>query len=143
MIQTLFVWILIGFLFLILELGHPGLLFFISLSIGSISAALLVLLQMSFALQLASFFAGTLIAFSLLRWGLSKFHRSTQQTNVYALIGKQGTVTVPIESHAAGYVMIEGQTWLARSHANVPLSVSTPIVVLNVRGAHLIVGVLS
>ena len=65
--------------------------------------------------------------------------RATQATNVYALVGKKGTVIEPISPDQPGYVKIQGEQWLARSIAPAPLPQGCKIMVIDVRGAHLIV----
>lgn len=138
MMYAVFLWILLSLSFLILELGHPGLFFFLSFSIGACSAAVFAYFDYGLFAQIPIFFGATFAALFCLRVFLKKFHRSTQKTNVYALIGKQGVVVQQILPEQPGYVKVEGQLWLARPVAH-GIGVDCPIKVIDARGAHLVV----
>ena len=126
MIHAVFLWILLSLSFLILELGHPGLFFFLSFSIGALAAAAFAYFDYGFFVQVPIFFSATFGALFFLRIFVKKFHRSIQKTNVYALIGKQGVVVQQILPEQPGYVKVEGQLWLARPVAH-GISVDCPL----------------
>lgn len=138
MVNTIVCWLMVALFFLILELGHPGLFFFLAFSFGAFSALIASYCDQSLATQCTIFFGVTLIALYFLRLFLKKFHHSIEKTNVYALIGKQGNVVQDILLEKPGYVKIEGEIWLARSSQK-KLEVGSDIVVIEARGAHLLV----
>jgi membrane protein implicated in regulation of membrane protease activity len=131
-------WTILSLSFVILELGHPGLLFFLSFSCGSCAALIANLFGLSLIAQGSLFFIVTAIALLLMRFGLKKFHRTHYRTNIYALIGKQATVTQEVSHEKPGYVMVDGQPWMARSTAHT-IPVGAIVRVRETRGAHLIV----
>ncbi|CAN5189755.1 hypothetical protein BH09DEP1_BH09DEP1_2500 [soil metagenome] len=131
-------WALFSLVFVILEIGHPSLLFFLSLSFGSLSAALAAWYHFEFVNQMAVFFIATILALWLLKKFLKRMHGFSHRTNVYALVGKQAQVSVAITPDVPGYVKVQGDVWLARSlHACLPLNSKAKII--EVRGAHVIV----
>lgn len=138
MINAVFIWIIISLLCLTFEVGHPGLFFFLSFSLGSLSSALLAFYDFSSIIQMVGFFTTTLVALFFLRVYVKKIQRSLHQTNVYGLVGKRGVVTQEIAIDNPGYVKVQGQLWLARS-IQVHIAVGSKIIVKDVRGAHVIV----
>src|SRR5437762_8765137 len=87
---TFYGWLAVAFFFLIMEMGHPGLFYFLSFFFGGLAAAASSYVTDSFFIQTISFFIGTIIALAFLRpWALwlSGKNRSVQQTNFYALKG--------------------------------------------------------
>jgi membrane protein implicated in regulation of membrane protease activity len=138
MMNTVFIWLIVSLLLLTFEFGHPGLFFFLSFSLGSLSSAVLAFYDYSLAIQIVSFFVFSIIAFFFLRTYVKKTQRSMHHTNVYGLVGKRGVVTQDISLDNPGYVKVQGQYWLARS-AGSHLAVGSKIIVKDVRGAHLIV----
>lgn len=136
--NAIVIWSILSLSFLILELGHPGLLFFLSFSCGAFFSTIAAYLHKSFAMQCIVFFGATFMALGLLRLFLKKFHRATHKTNVEALIGKTGSVTQEISPEKPGYVKVEGEIWLARSSRKI-FGIGKEIFVTEVRGAHLIV----
>lgn len=139
----LFFWVILGLLFFILEIGHPGLLFFLSFCVGSLFAGVCHLLGYSFPWQLLNFFIGTLIALLFFKLCFKKMHRHTHTTNSYALIGKPAVVTQEISWNQPGYIKINGEYWLARTAANTILEIGTPVKIIGMQGAHCIVEILT
>ncbi len=139
MITTSIIWIIVSLMFLILEFGHPGLLFFLSFCFGALSAATTAFYDQLFFIQIISFFGGACVSFCILRLFLKKMHRSVHATNIYALVGKQGIVTEEIKDDQFGYVKVQHQLWPARTKTLTSLPKNTPITVLHVQGAHVVV----
>ena len=136
-------WLIVAIAFLILEMGHPGLFFFLSFFFGGIIAAFSTGLTSLIMLQMVFFLGGTIMAAAILRyWGigfLSK-NRSQQQTNVYALKGKRAIVKQDIAAEKAGLVTIGGQVWAARVlHHDDIVRQGDIVEVVDVRGAHVVV----
>lgn len=131
-------WASLSLVFIALEIGHPSLLFFLSLSFGSLAAALAAYYHYVFVNQMTIFFIATSCALWLLKKILKKMHGSSHHTNVYALVGKEALVTVPIHLDEPGYVKVQGQLWLARSLRD-SLPLHSKVKIVEVRGAHVIV----
>lgn len=139
MITAIYSWMLIALLFLMLEMGNPGLFFFLSFFFGSIAATFASYYDLDLTVQLLSFFGVTLLALGILRLFLKKFHSPIYKTNVEALLGKQGIVTKAIESEEPGYVKVEGQIWLARSLDKQIVPVGQVVLIVGFKGSHLLV----
>lgn len=135
----IWLWSILALVFLILEIGHPGLFYFISFCFGALNAALFAFLGYSAFFQAITFFIATIVALFLLRRCVKRMRRGTHATNVFALIGKKGIVIEQVGPEQPGYVKIQGEVWLARSVAQAPLPEGSKITVIDVRGAHLIV----
>lgn len=131
-------WATFSLVFIVLEIGHPSLLFFLTLSVASLAAALAAHFHFTFIQQITLFFFAIPIAIWFFKKFLKRMHRFHYRTNVYALVGKEALVTAAISSDAPGYVKVQGELWLARSlHTSLPLDSKVKIV--EVRGAHVIV----
>lgn len=131
-------WATLSLVFVILEIGHPSLLFYLPLSIASLAAALAAYYGYLLRHQMIIFFYVCLMAIWLFKKLLKKMHGFHYRTNVDALIGKEATVTAAIYSDAPGYIKVQGEYWLARSsHACLPINSKARII--GVRGAHVIV----
>lgn len=136
-------WLIIAFLFLIMEMGNPGLFFFLSFFFGGLVAALISYLTESLFVQICVFFSSTIVALSILRyWGiaLAGKNRPHQQTNFYALKGKRAIVKQDISESRLGLVVIAGQVWAARtiSSENI-IRIGDIVEVIDVQGAHVVV----
>jgi len=137
-----YAWMTFAFLFLLLEIGSPGLFFFIGLFFGGIGAAIAALYTPFFIDQFFVFFGITTGALVLLRYIALPYlakNRTHERTNMYALQGKHGFVIVPITSREPGMVKVQGERWIAYALHNNPLAEGDEIEVVDIRGAHLIV----
>ena len=136
-------WLLLTLIFLLLELGHPGLFFFLSFSIGSCIALVATLFEASFFYQLVSMLGGTCIAVVVLHY----FLRATKQlnrahepkTNMFALQGKAGVALTDITEQSLGRIKVGGEEWSARAHADNLIHAGSYVEVVAVRGCHCIV----
>lgn len=75
----------------------------------------------------------------MLNFFVKRTQHTILRTNIYALEGQKALVTAGIEPPAAGQVKVNGQIWTAYSLHDEPLSVGTQVIIMQVRGAHLIV----
>lgn len=130
-------WATFSLTLIVLEIGHPSLLFYLSLSIAALAAALAAHFEYLFINQMTLFFFVTPFALWLFKKFLKKMHGSHFRTNVDALIGKEAVVTAAISSDIPGYVKVQGELWRAHSVSSLPLASRARIV--GVRGAHVIV----
>lgn len=135
------VWCTVAILFFLFELGNPGLFFCLAFSCGAVSALIATLFDsQDLLLQAVSFFAGTGLSLFVLRSLIHKdLHQHAHRTNFDALLGRHGIVIADITPMQPGSVKIGGQVWMALSAHNEIIALNTPIEVLQVRGAHLVV----
>ena len=136
--NAFFVWLILSVLGFIFEMGHPGLFFFLSFSIGALLAAISTSCISSIATQVVILFIGTLLGFFMLKSWLKNhrdFVQDAQNTNVYALAKKCGSITF-----ADGDIVqakVDGQIWTVRSDDR--FKVGDNVQVLDVKGCKLIV----
>jgi len=138
----LFFWLVIACLFLIAEVGHPGLFFFLPFSAAALITAAVSIWQESLVIQGLCFLSTAALIFLILhRWlKIRSFvQRGEQKTNTDALIGKRATVVKNINDHGTGYVKIDGQDWLARSIDGSAVQSGAIVEIVATRGAHLLV----
>lgn len=137
-----FVWLIIAVLFLLLEMGHPGLFFFLSFSCGALIASLVSLYSQSLILQSIIFLISTFISlFILKQWIAKKLRLGTKHThtNMYALEGKHAVVLQSITPTKPGLVKINGEIWTARSLHDGIIHKDVLVQVIRVSGAHVVV----
>lgn len=74
-------------------------------------------------------------------WAAKYLNRKTTKTNVDAIIGKTGRVTIPIDNmQAMGEVVISGQEWSARAETDdITIAAGRSVCVTGVSGVKLIV----
>lgn len=134
-----FFWLIIAVFFLLFEIGHPGLFFFLSFFFASIFSAMVALFEMGLIAQAAVFLIGFVISFIFLRRAAKKMSFHVTRTNVYALEGRKGLVIATIFSDNPGQVKVNGEIWMARSLHDQVLPAGTHVIVVNVSGVHLVV----
>lgn len=139
------IWSLLGLLLVLLELGHPGLLFFLAIAIGAFSAAGATFMTPELGRQLAVFIVTATLGIILTQLWLRRlgrfFSRSLGQTNVYALVGKRGVVLAELGEQQTGYVKIDGEVWLAKTVAEKIINPGQEVLVTGTKGCHVIVKV--
>jgi membrane protein implicated in regulation of membrane protease activity len=137
-------WFLTALLFLLLELGHPGLLFFVSFAFGAFAAGAVSFVAEEFVFQVGVFLGATIVALAVLKYWVVRYAAHTPKhghSNIYALEGKQGLVVKEISPNQPGQVNLNGEIWLARTPHDVAVPAGTEVVVLHVKGSHLVVDV--
>ena len=135
-------WLVVSVLFLIGEIGSPGLFLFLSFFIGALITAVCTFFIANHMTQLLIFLGSTVGAFFLLQiWIRSRGSRLSkkQETNIYALKGKRATVVQEIIPNKPGYISLYGVLWLARSTDNKPIAQGVWVEILDMQGAHLLV----
>ena len=139
----LYIWVVVAFLGFVFEMGSPGLFYFLSFSFGALLAAIAAFVTDSLVAQGIVFLIGTCFALGFLKYWLNaKFYfegRSGYKSNVYALQGKKGFVTVPIEKNKVGQVNLDGQIWIAKSASGNPIEKEAEVRVVKVEGCRLVV----
>src|SRR5271154_6473833 len=94
-----YVWLSIAVCFLIFEVGHPGLFFFLSFSCGAVCAAAISYGELELIWQIIGFLVSAIGALFIMRNLFVGDSHGGVQTNVYALQGKQAVVTHAIPAH--------------------------------------------
>lgn len=107
------IWLALALIFLIIEAITVGLTT-IWFAAGAFVALLLSLLDVNILLQIAVFLIVSLaLLFSTRKIFVEKLKAGSQKTNVDALIGREGKVTMAIAPFAPGQVKVGGQIWTA------------------------------
>lgn len=136
---SFFFWLSTAGLLLMIELGHPGLFYFLSFSLGAFGAAGMALAGCSFTLQLGFLLIASTIAWVMLRTWVKREQQHNYRSNVYALQGREGVVVVTIPKDGLGQVSIDGELWRAQTHDGAALEEAVRVRVLQVRGTRVIV----
>ena len=140
MYNTLFFWLIIAIIAALFEIGHPGLFYFLSFSIGACATALSCLWIHAITLHVYIFIAATTCAFLLLRHLLAHYLTTNlhYRSNMHALIGKHATVIKTIDAGQVGSVKVGGELWTARALDEVTsIRSGERVIITQVSGAHL------
>lgn len=136
------IWVITALICIIMEIFIPSFVLF-NFGIGALLGSLAAGVNLSPEWQVVFFSAGTIISFFLIRPAMKKFAYSRSHniaTNADAMIGKKAKVVEPIDNlNNQGRVILDGDTWQARSENNETISGSTPVVVVSVKSIILIV----
>ena len=134
-----YIWLSIAVCFLIFEVGHPGLFFFLSFSCGAVCAAAFSYIELGLTWQIIGFLTSAACSLLIMRALFRERVQSGPQTNVYALQGKQALVISAISAHGVGRVKVGGEEWSAESLHDEAYAVGTRVTIIRVQGARLIV----
>lgn len=135
-------WFILACIFLIAEVGHPGLFFFLPFSLAAFITAIVSIWFPSLIIQGICFLSISATIFLILHRWLnirSLVHSKELHTNIDALIGQHGIVIEKIPQRSPGYVKVNGEKWLARSCDGSCIDVGTAIEIVDTRGAHVLV----
>ncbi|MDR2708959.1 MAG: NfeD family protein [Elusimicrobiota bacterium] len=124
------IWLIMVFIFIILELAAPSMLFFTSLAIGALLAAIVSVLYQGEVFEYIVFAVGAVLSLFTIRPLFKKAMAKTQnlKTNVDALVGKLALVTEDISAFKDGFVKVDGEIWLAESETEIPKGATVQIV---------------
>ena len=136
------IWLILLVVFLIVEASTVTM---VSLwfAAGSVAALVISVLKGPVGFQIAAFLAVSAVLLTLLR-PLARKHFTPRitQTNVDAVIGSVGLVTVPIDNvAAAGQVKLGAMTWTARSTSGETIPQGTLVKVDRIEGVKVFVTV--
>ncbi|MCY7409456.1 MAG: NfeD family protein [Chitinophagales bacterium] len=141
-IEVWHIWIIVGVLLFIVEIFAPTFLA-ACVAIGCFAAGLFSYIDFGIKIQLVAFSIGTLASFFGVRPFMLKYaHRKSDKvkTNVDALVGKIGKVTVAIDnSQNQGRVIVEGDDWKAETENNEILNAGEKVEILKINSTILIV----
>ena len=139
MIHTLFLWITIIIIALLIEAGGPGLFYFLSLAFGSAAAAVLSYYHYALIAQLLCCLGASCVALFVLRYVVRCNGVKDTPTNMHALIGRKVRAIEPIRQDKPGTIKIYGDVWLAREKHNHDVEHGQEVTIVDVQGCHLIV----
>jgi membrane protein implicated in regulation of membrane protease activity len=110
-------------------------------AVGSLVALIASLLNAPVWLQVTLFLLVSCAALAMLRPLVRKYITpKVVKTNVDAIVGKQGPVTVPIDNVAAtGQIKLGAMEWSARSTSGEPIAVGTLVKVDRIEGVKVFV----
>lgn len=135
----MYIWLTIAVCFLIIEIGHPGLFFFLSFSCGAVCAAAMSYGEYGLTGQTIIFLTSVIGSLAIMRALFGQPVQHGLQTNVYALQGKQAMVTSAIPAHGVGRIKIGGEEWSAESLQDEAYAIGTRVKIIRVQGIRLIV----
>lgn len=135
------IWLVISLFFFILEIATSGFLVF-WFGIGGLIATLLSVFVDNVVIQTLVFLITSTILIIFTKPLVSKFSKPEQivKTNAYSVEGKIGKVTKDIEPvEGRGQVIIDGETWSAKSFDDSFIPKGTEIKVESLNGVKVIV----
>ena len=135
------IWLVISLFFFILEIATSGFLVF-WFGIGGLIATLLSVFVDNIIIQTIVFLITSTILIIFTKPLVSKFSKPEQivKTNAYSVEGKIGKVTKDIEPvEGRGQVIIDGETWSAKSFDDSFIPKGTEIKVESLNGVKVIV----
>lgn len=130
------VWLVLLVIFLIAEAACPIHLVSIWFAVGALVALLLAMVDGAVWLQVMTFVLVSAVLLALL-WPLVRkyLNPNLEKTNVDAIVGSAGLVTVAIDNLLAqGQVKLGAMEWTARSTDGAPIPVGTTIRVDRIEG---------
>ena len=135
-------WLIAMVLLLIIEMIVPGIVS-IFFAFGALAALIAALLLAPMWLQLAWFFAVSILTLILTRPFVKKYVNSrVTPTNADMAVGRDAIVTEAIDNlHAKGAVMLDGKIWTARTEKDtVVINAGEIVRILRIQGVKLSVG---
>lgn len=130
------VWLVLLVIFLIAEAACPIHLVSIWFAVGALVALLLAMVDGAVWLQVTAFVLVSAVLLALL-WPLVRkyLNPNIEKTNVDAIVGSAGLVTVAIDNLLAqGQVKLGAMEWTARSTDGAPIPVGATIRVDRIEG---------
>lgn len=133
-------WLCVGVAAVVLELVTPTALVCIWFALGSIIAAVLAYIGLTFEVQVVGFASISIVSMLIVRPIASRYFRGNRvATNADRWIGEITVLTSPITSDKWGEVILNGISWSAVSINKEPINQGEKVKVLAIEGAKLIV----
>lgn len=132
------IWFVLGCCFILLEIGNPGLLYFLALSAGAFVTFGASVVDCSLYIQYLLFFLTSAIAIASVYLFVNKTNNSSKEyhSNLEQLIGL--TVTVrSIQSDKIGTTKIGSEVWLIKLQGDKALHAGAEVKILGIQGSHL------
>jgi len=140
-VQLSMIWFYLFFAFLVLEMGHPGLFYFLSFSFGSAAAFISAWFELSDLWQITIFLVGTCLSLLVMHYVMKsqrdQLAAPSHRSNLDALIGKKVYVFQSSHDINMWQTKIAGQIWLVREMHDRPLVEGQQVIIVEVQGCHL------
>lgn len=125
--------------FVLLEIGHPGLLYFLALAGGASAAFFASWLGYDVAVQYVVFFVACTVAMAFVYFFvqyIAVHNRKSHRSNTDLLLGKMVTI-IDVQSPKVGQGKLGGETWLVKLQGDGELIRGMKVYVVGVQGCHL------
>lgn len=136
------IWVIVGLVLFIAEILIPGFLV-ACFGVGCMAAALAAGVGGGTAWQLFAFSVGTLVVYFTIRPVVLRYlypKDDTRKTNVDALVGRVGVVTIALDPQSGtGRVKVGGEDWRGVPMDDVTIDVGQRVEVVRVDGTKLLV----
>jgi len=143
LIDVSYIWFLVGFLCIVIELTVPGLFYFLSGSIAALIVGLSVIFfDPSITVQIILFCIISIINFLLLKKYTEKslyVQKDHYAPHVSKLLGKEAIVITEIKKGFSGQVRINNEIWMAYAVDNQECEIGTKVRINATSGVHVIV----
>lgn len=134
-------WFSLCFLFLFLEMGHPGLFYFISFSCGAFCSYIATFYTDIISYQLTIFLGATTCALYLVHLFIHKKYdqlpSQSHRSNNDALVGKHVVVYQDLHDKQVWITKIYGQVWVVKNIHDDSFVVGQHAIIRDVQGCHL------
>lgn len=130
-------WFLAALLLVLFEMGAPGLFYSFALACGAVVAAGVAYFEYLLLTQLWVFLIASIGWLWVLKKWVTKNTGKTNNTNVYALIGKK--IIIKKLTGEKAQVRLGGETWFVKEQGGISLEVGATVIIKQVTGAQLIV----
>lgn len=134
-------WLILFVVLTIIECATVG-LFTIWFAAGALAAGILSWLSAPVPLQIAAFFAVSIVMLVFTRpFAVKYINKDRTKTNVDSMIGRQGVVTKSIDNiKGEGQVVVQGMEWTARTvQDDLKLDAGQRVIIQSISGVKLIV----
>lgn len=132
-------WFLLACFFLFIEIGSPGLLYFLALCAGAGVAFVASCFGFSLENQLVAFFMASIVSIGFVSFFvryIGVVNKGSHRSNTDLLLGKVVTV-IELQSLTSGQGRLGGETWLIKLQGDGELQVGMKVSVVGVQGCHL------
>jgi len=148
MIDTIqLLWFSLCFLFLFLEMGHPGLFYFLAFSCGAFCSYFTTFYTNDISSQLAIFLGATSLALYIVYVCVNKKESQlaslSHRSNNDALIGQKVIIYQSPQDEQVWLTKIYGQVWVVKNIGNDAFVAGQHVVIRDVQGCHLRVAQIS
>ena len=133
------IWLFLALLFVMFEIGTPGLFFSLSFAFGALSASVGAWNNLTILSQWGFFFGGTIVSLLMLKAWVAVDAPGSGTTNVHALMGKQAIVLKKTMECKPAQIKVGGECWLALEKDCQTLESGQKVTIINVTGTKLIV----
>lgn len=138
---TQLMWFSLCFLFLFLEMGHPGLFYFLAFSFGAFCSYFTTFYTNDISSQVAIFLGATSVALYTVYVCVNKQENQlaspSHRSNNDALIGQKVIIYQSPQDEQIWLTKIYGQVWVVKNIGNDAFVAGQHVVIRDVQGCHL------